>query len=248
LTTHTRRTLLGGVTALGVMTAAAPAAAPVPVAPAAAAPASMPPAFRGAHAPVDLPFNPAKLNGLSERLLVSHHDNNYVGAIRNLNRLEQELAHVTRDTPAFVVGSLRQSELTFRNSMTLHEAYFGNLGGDGKAAGAIATALSAAYGGLDNWELHFRSTAAGLGGGSGWVVLGYELATGELRTTAAINHTQSLATSLPLLVMDMYEHAYALDFGAAAAKYIDAFFVNLQWDAVNRRLEQAEKLSQLLRR
>jgi Fe-Mn family superoxide dismutase len=99
---------------------------------------------------------------------------------------------------------LRQSEITYRNSMTLHEAYFGNLGGDGKSSGAIASALSTAYGSVGNWELQFRSTAASLGGGSGWVVLGYELMTGELRTTAAINHTQSQASALPLLVLDMY--------------------------------------------
>jgi Fe-Mn family superoxide dismutase len=71
--------------------------------------------------------------------------------------------------------------------------------------------------------------------------------TGELRTFGSINHTQSLATSLPLLVMDMYEHAYAIDFGAAAAKYIDAFFANIQWDVVSRRLEQADTLARSLR-
>jgi superoxide dismutase, Fe-Mn family len=241
---RTRRELIGGITALGL---AAGASAATGGAAATAMPPAAPPAFRGVHAPKPLPFDAARLNGLSEKLLVSHHDNNYVGAIKNLNRLEQELAQVTKDTPAFVVGGLRQSELTYRNSMTLHEAYFGNLGGNGKAAGAIAVALATAYGSMENWELQFRSTGASLGGGSGWVVLGYELATGELRTTAAINHTQSQATSLPLLVMDMYEHAYAMDFGAAAARYIDAFFANLQWDAVNQRLEQAEKLSRLLR-
>jgi Fe-Mn family superoxide dismutase len=205
-----------------------------------------PPAFRGKHVPQPLPFNPAKLNGLSEKLLVSHHDNNYAGAVRNLNRLEQELAGVSKDTPAFVVGGLRQGELMFRNSMTLHEAYFGNLGGDGKASGPVAMALQSAYGSLENWELHFRSTGASLGGGSGWVVLAYELRTGELRTYGGNHHTQSLASALPLLVMDMYEHAYALDFGAAAAKYIDAFFANLHWDAVNTRLELAVKLARLL--
>jgi len=243
--THTRRELITGMSALGLMVSASASSDPTPTAaPAAAAPA---PAFRGAHAPQPLPFDPTKLHGLSEKLLVSHHDNNYVAAIKNLNRLEQELAQVSKDTPAFVVGGLRQSELLYRNSMTFHEAYFGNLGGEGKPSGAIAKALAAAYGSMDIWELHFRSTAASLGGGSGWVILGYELAAGELRTSSGINHTQSMATSLPLLAMDMYEHAYAIDYGAAAAKYIDAFFQNIQWDVVNRRFEQAEKLARLLR-
>ena len=100
---------------------------------------------------------------------------------------------------------------------------------------------------METWELHFRSTGASLGGGSGWVVLVFELTTGELRTSSAINHTQSIASSLPLLAMDMYEHAYAIAYGAAAAKYLDAFFANVHWDAVNRRLEQADKLSRALR-
>lgn len=237
---QTRREMLTGLTAVSLAGAAAAASAESAAAP-------VPPAFRGQHSVKPLPFNPAKLSGLSEKLLVSHHDNNYAGAVKNLNRLEQELAQVNPDTPAFVVGGLRQGELAFRNSMTLHEAYFGNLGGNGKISGAIATALARMYGTIDNWTLQFRSTGASLGGGSGWVVLGYELQTGELRTAGANHHTQSLAASLPLLVMDMYEHAYALDYGAATAKYVDAFFANVQWDAVNQRLDQAEKLSRDLR-
>ena len=198
-------------------------------------------AFGGAHAVVPLPFNPKSLSGLSERLMVSHHENNYAGAVKNLNRVEQELSRINRETPPFLVAALRDKELTFRNSKNLHEAYFGNLGGDGRRSGAIETALAQAYETSARWEEHFRATGVGLGGGSGWVVLGFELDTGTLRTTASGNHTQALATSVPLLVMDMYEHAYQMDFGAGAAKYIDAFFANIQWDEVNRRLERAQR-------
>jgi Fe-Mn family superoxide dismutase len=238
---YSRRELIGGVAAASLAATQLATAAETAVA------ASVtPPAFRGQHVAQPLPFNATKLTGLSEKLLVSHHDNNYGGAVNNLNRVEQELARVNKDTPAFLVGGLRQSELTFRNSMSLHEAYFGNLGGDGKASGAIASALSSAYGSMVNWELHFRSTGNSLAGGSGWVVLAYELLTGELRTHGSNHHTQALGTALPLLVMDMYEHSYQMDYGAAAAKYIDAFFSNIQWDAVNQRLEQAVKLARQL--
>jgi Fe-Mn family superoxide dismutase len=199
----------------------------------------IPSAFAGQHKPQPLPFDPRSLNRLSERLIVSHHENNYGGAIRNLNNLEKQLAQVTKDTPAFLVGGLRQHELMYRNSMTLHEAYFGNLGGNGRADGAIADAIADAYGSVDAWETHFRLSGASLGGGSGWAILAFELGTGELRTFWSGHHTQALASALPLLVMDMYEHAYQIDYGAAALKYIDAFFANIQWDAVNRRLEQA---------
>lgn len=215
--------------------AGSPTASPQPGAP----PMPSAAALTGMHTVLPLPFKPTLLNGISEKMIVSHHDNNYAGAVKNLNKVEQELARINAETPAFVVSGLRQSELTFRNSKTLHEAYFGNLGGDGKRSGAIEKALSEAYGASSHWEEHFRATGAGLGGGSGWVILALELDTGALRTVWSGNHTQVLSTSIPLLVMDMYEHAYQMDFGAAAAKYIDTFFTNIRWDEVNRRFERA---------
>ena len=198
-------------------------------------------ALRGDNVVQTLQFDPAKLNGISERLMRSHHENNYTGAVKNLNGVERELSAITKDTPAFLVSGLRERELTFRGSKLLHEQYFGNLGGDGKRAGSIEQALREAYGSSERWEEHFRLTGAGLGGGSGWVILGYELDTGALRTFWSGNHTQALALSVPLLVMDMYEHAYQMDFGAAAAKYIDAFFANVSWEAVDRRFGAAQR-------
>jgi Fe-Mn family superoxide dismutase len=206
-----------------------------------------PAAFAAKHQVVPLPFKPTALNGISEKMITSHHDNNYGGAVKNLNLTEQQLVATNKDTPPFVVAALRDRELTFRNSKTLHEAYFANLGGDGKRAGNIEAALSQEYGSSALWEQHFRATGAGLGGGSGWVVLSYELDTGELRTVGSGNHTQTLATAVPLLVMDMYEHAYQIDFGAAVAKYLDAFFANIQWDEVNRRLERAQHAASVWR-
>ena len=198
--------------------------------------------LKGEHTAKSLPFDPTKLNGLSERMIRSHHENNYGGAVKNLNRVEQELRAVSKDTPPFVVTALRDRELTFRGSKLLHEQYFGNLGGDGKRAGEIDRALAEAYGSSARWEEHFRQTGAGLGGGSGWAILGYELDTGDLRTISAANHKESLALFAPLLVLDMYEHSYQIDYGAAAAKYIDAFLANIHWEVVDQRLATARKL------
>jgi len=208
---------------------------------------SVPVALAGNHTPVPLPFAAGSLNGLSERMISSHHENNYGGAVRNLNRAEQELSRITAETPPFVVAALRDRELTFRNSKTLHEAYFANLGGDGRRLGAIETALGQAYGATARWEEHIRATSMGLGGGSGWAILGFELDTGALRTFSSGNHKEILATSVPLLVLDMYEHSYQMDFGAGVARYIDAFFANVQWDEVNRRFERAQRASAILR-
>jgi superoxide dismutase, Fe-Mn family len=135
-----------------------PGTAPVPV---------------GKHTPAPLPFDAKKLKGLSERMVVSHHDNNYAGAVTNLNKVEDELARVRKETPGYLVAGLRERELTYTNSIILHEHYFANLGGNGKPDGAIAAALGEAFAGLGRWEELFRATGLSLSGGSGWVVLDY---------------------------------------------------------------------------
>jgi len=201
----------------------------------------------GNHVVEPLPFRPSSLQGLSERLVTSHHENNYGSAVKNLNRVEAELLGLRAETPPFVVAALRDRELAFRNSKTLHEAYFANLGGDGQRSAAMENALVEAYGTGSRWEEHFRMTGLGLGGGSGWVVLALELDTGAFRTFGSGNHTQVLATAVPLLVMDMYEHSYQMDYGAAAPRYIDAFFLNVNWDVVDVRFDRAKRASLALR-
>src|SRR5688572_16212756 len=180
---------------------------------------------RASRVPRPLPFDPRGLTGLSERLLVSHHENNYGGALRNLDRAEQELTALPADAPPFVVGALRERILTFRNSVVLHELYFGNLGGGGQVAGEIAEALARSFGSADAALAHLRTTGMSLAGGSGWAILGLDLhAGGELVVAWSGHHSQLPGQVLPLLVLDMYEHSYHLDYGAAAAKYLDAFF------------------------
>lgn len=201
----------------------------------------------GAHPVRDLPFQPAKLTGLSAAMITSHHGNNYAGAVKNLNKVELELAKVTKDTPGFQVAALRERELTYTNSMILHELYFGNLGGDGKLAGAIDKRLAAQFGSAARWEELFRATALSLGGGSGWVILDLCFATGDLRIHGTSGHSQSVAAGQPLLVLDMFEHAYAIDYGAAHARYVDAFFQNLAWGEVDRRLARTDAALAALR-
>ena len=188
-----------------------------------------------------LPFNPGKLPGLSEKLLTSHHDNNYAGAVKNLNAVELELEKVTKDTPGFAVAGLRERELTYANSAFLHERYFENLGGDGKPSGDFAKALATQFGTEGRWEELARATAMALGGGSGWVVIAVSPLTNDLRIVGTGGHAPALAAGTPIFVLDMFEHAYALDYGAAHAKYIDAFFANLNWAVLDRRWHAARK-------
>ncbi len=201
----------------------------------------------GKHEIKPLPFDAKKLSGISERMILSHHESNYGGAVKNLNRTEVEIAKLTKDAPGFLVSGLRERELVFSNSLALHELYFGNLGGDGKPAGGVQKALAATWGGFDRFESGFRATGMSLGGGSGWTILDYDLHGGGLRVRWSGNHSQSPASSVPLLVLDMYEHAYAIDYGAAAAKYVDAFWQNVRWEEVDRRFERARKAHAALR-
>lgn len=245
----TRRELLTGIslsTATVLLTQEASALLDVRL-PAQGGESTLPNAYRGKHEIVPLPFDPAKLRGISEKLIVSHHENNYSGAVRNLNKVEAALATVTKDTPPFTVSGLKERELMFSNSKTLHEHYFGNLGGKERVSGEVAKALAETYGSIGKWEEEFRATGTSLGGGSGWVILDYELLTKTLRTHWSGNHTQTKAGSLPILVMDMYEHAYQMDYGASAGKYIDAFFNNINWEEVEQRFTRAMKASQALK-
>jgi Fe-Mn family superoxide dismutase len=226
-------------TALGLLGAAAslPLAAPGGVAMAEASTVTeRPRIYRGDHAPKPLPFDPTGLAGLSAKLLVSHHENNYTGAVKRLNAIEAQIAALARDAAPFQMGSLKREALIAANSMHLHELYFENLGGRGVADGPFAALARAQFGSLEAWEHDFRLTGLSLAGGSGWVIATWDAARGALHNVWAWDHLHGLAGGVPLLVMDIYEHSYHLDYGANAKGYVDAFFANLRSDAVDRRL------------
>lgn len=205
-------------------------------------------AFGGQHQPKPLPFDPAKLKGLSEKLIRSHHENNYTGAVRALNAVEQRIAAMLRDKdlPAYIYGDLKREELVRTGSVVLHEIYFGNLGGDGRAAGDVLGAITQHWGSYEQWEADFKRTGNALGGGSGWVIFAHNFQTGELHNYWSWDHMHNAPFSRPLLAMDMYEHAYHMDYGAAAAKYVDSFMQNVNWEEVNRRFANARKAAAVI--
>jgi Fe-Mn family superoxide dismutase len=206
-------------------------------------------AFRGEHKPQPLPFDPAKLRNLSEKLIRSHHENNYTGAVGALNLIEKRLAAMVsdKDVPGYLYADLKREELVRTSSLVLHELYFANLGGDGKAGGDVLTTIKQTFGSYEQWDAEFRKTAQGLAGGSGWVILAINFHTNELHNYWAWDHMHNAPFSRPLLALDMYEHAYHMDFGSAAARYIDAFMTNVNWEEVNRRFTGAQKAVAALR-
>jgi superoxide dismutase, Fe-Mn family len=196
------------------------------------------PAFDDQRGPAPLPFDPKSLNGLSAKLIQSHWENNYGGAVKALNTLRGRLAQALNDpdTPPYVYTGLKREQLLRTGSVVLHEAYFGNLGGSGTPGGAVRTRIAGSFGTFDAWQSEFRKIGQGLAGGSGWVVLGFNRKLKLLENYWMADHATGPADTTPVLVMDMYEHAYQMDYGAAAAKYIDAFFNNINWDVVTSRL------------
>jgi Fe-Mn family superoxide dismutase len=186
------------------------------------------------------PCRPWTLNGLSERLIVSHYENNYGGAIRSANAIRGDLDSLDPAVaPGHLIRALKREELAALDSILLHELYFENLGGDGKIGPAMAAVLDAQFGSVERWRTEFVAAAQSLRGGSGWVALVHSRRGRRLHVHVAVDHTQAMVDAAPLLVLDMYEHAYHIDFGANANAYIDAFLRNIDWAVVERRLDEA---------
>jgi Fe-Mn family superoxide dismutase len=192
------------------------------------------------YAAKPLAFDPARIPGLSEKLLVSHYENNYAGAVRRLNAIGEQLAALDFATaPVFTVNGLKREELIATNSMILHELYFDSLGAGGAPDGALAEALARDFGGVERWRMEFAAMGKALGGGSGWVLLSHSPRDKCLVNHWAADHTMSLAGATPILALDMYEHSYHMDYGAKAAAYVDAFMNAINWPGVARAFAAA---------
>ncbi len=189
-----------------------------------------------------LPFDPRKIKGLSEKILVSHHENNYSGAVRRLNAITEQLANVDFDkAPGFMINGLKREELIAANSMILHEAYFAGIGDPNQPAKALADAITRDFGSMDRWRSEFVAMGKAQGGGSGWVILTYSPRDKRLVNAWAADHTTTLAGGEPLLVLDMYEHAYHMDFGAKAGDYVGAFMNAINWSNADRLYAQRQR-------
>lgn len=177
-----------------------------------------------------LSCDPAKLKGLSEKLMVSHYENNYSGAVKRLNAVTEQLANFDfASAPVFTINGLKREELIAANSMILHELYFDSLGGEGEATADLRAAIERDFGSYAQWTTQFVAMGKAQGGGSGWVLLVWSARDQRLTNTWAADHTCNLAGATPILGLDMYEHSYHIDYGAKAAAYVDAYMQNINW-------------------
>ena len=186
---------------------------------------------------------PWTLSYLSVKLIESHYENNYGGALRRLNAITAQLEALDfADAPPHLLNALKREQLVALNSMLLHELYFASLGGDGQPTKAMTEVLARDFGSFDRWRAEFTAMGYALGGGSGWVLLTYVPRDGRLVNQYAAEHSQAIAGGVPILALDMYEHAYHMDFGANARAYVDTFMRNIDWPALQLRHEDAAQV------
>lgn len=183
-----------------------------------------------------LVFDPKKLDGISEKMIVSHHDNNYVGAVKRARVIEEKIAALAASANPFELGSLKREQMVALNSMVIHEYYFDALGAQGTMSPKLKTMIEASFRSVDEWEAEFKKMGLSLGGGSGWILLVYNDRIKRLENVWMWDHLHGLWDSKIILALDMYEHSYQMDFGANAKAYIDAFFKNINWNVVNARI------------
>lgn len=184
------------------------------------------------------------MQGFSETMLKNHFTL-YQGYVKNINLLLGDSTQMCKDNK---VDTPEYAELKRRlgwefNGMRLHELYFENLGGKSplNKGGTLMSALSRHFGSLDNWEKDFKAT--GMMRGIGWCIL-YQDATNGRLVNFWINEHDSghPAGCNPLLIMDVFEHAFMTDYQVKKADYIEAFMKNINWTAVEVRLEQFQHL------
>jgi Fe-Mn family superoxide dismutase len=186
-----------------------------------------------------LPFDPQKINGRSERILVSHYENNYGGAVKRLNSIVDQLATLDYDeAPGFLINGLKREELIATNSMILQEFYFAGLGDQNQPGASLTDAIAHDFGSVEHWHSEFVAMGKAQGSGSGWVILTYRARDKRLVNAWAADHTTTLAGGEPILVLDMYEHAYQMDFGARAADYVTTVMSAINWSNADRLYAQ----------
>jgi len=181
-----------------------------------------------------------KLDGLSEKQLSEHHDVLYAGYVKKVNEIRSKLMNVDKTTTNATYSDLRElkvEESFALNGVKLHEGYFDNMGGKGgKASGDVGKWIESDFESYEKWEEEFR--ALGIAA-RGWVVLAFDLDDGMLHNYICDVHNQGgIWNCVPLLILDVYEHAYFIDYGTGRKAYIETFMKTIDWSFVNSLIKK----------
>jgi Fe-Mn family superoxide dismutase len=198
-----------------------------------------------------LPFR-TPLNGISDRTLKNHHDKLYAGYVNKKNEIENRLEELGRDivnsksdsgnSTYSELRSLKEGETYAANGVYLHEWYFEVLGGDGKFENAreLVDALSATYGSVEAFIKYFSECAMAA---RGWTILAWDTKESRLWIYNGDAHNQGgIWGALPIIVLDVYEHSYFMDYGADRQAYLKAFWKNFNWGAANDLFKRASSI------
>ncbi len=186
------------------------------------------------------------LQGISDKTLAIHHDKLYAGYVTKKNEVQDKLKALSQGGDVSSANqsyselrALKDGETFATNGVYLHEWYFDILGGKGEATGALAEALKKEYGSLENFMAYF--SACGMAS-RGWVVLCWDTHDAALRVYTGDAHNQGgVWGCMPILVLDVYEHAYFIDYGSDRKAYIADFWKNLDWNKADELLAKAMK-------
>lgn len=188
------------------------------------------------------------LKGISDRQIQEHRDVLYAGYVNKLNEIETKQKAVAKagNGTHSDYRELKLEEAFATNGVFLHEAYFENMDGhQSKCSGAILKLIEKEFGSYDAWKEDFVAAATS---SRGWVVLAFNLLDGRVHNYLCDRHDLGgIWWCLPLLVLDVYEHAYMIDYGVKRADYIKAFFDNISWTAVNQRIEDIKRIPDVLK-
>jgi len=187
-----------------------------------------------------LPFQ--ELKGISQKTIENHYGKLYQGYVKKWQEIQERLKNVDESTANATFSDLRELKLEegfVADAILLHEAYFDILGGGGNPKGEILERISQDFGSFENWQTEFK--ALGLSA-RGWVILAYDFNDGRLHNYLADIHNQGgIWGSSPILVLDVYEHAYFIDYGSDRKSYIEAFFQNLNWEVIDKKFGKLVK-------
>jgi len=188
-----------------------------------------------------LPFAYNALEGISEQQLKFHHNTHYVAYVNNRNKIEEQLDEMRKKGDFPNIRGLKLNESHSASGMILHEVYWDTLGGKGgDPKGKLAEKMKQDFGSIENWKKEFMAIA---NTARGWVLLCFDLSDNRLHNYSVDFHDQGAVWgAIPIMALDLWEHAHYTDYGPNKAKYFEAFFKNINWEKINENFEKISRL------
>jgi len=189
------------------------------------------------------------LPGISKKML-DEHFKLYEGYVKKTNEIQKKIAEADKSEANGVfsyIGELKRQETFAVNGMKLHEAYFAHLGGDpsvdsgqvGQPKGDLVRAIERDFGSLENWKIDMVATGLAA---RGWAILAFDFKDNRLHNYGSDAHNVGAVWgAIPLIVLDVYEHAYFMDYGINRKDYINSFFANLDWSFADKLFKEWNK-------